>query len=93
MLIKYFLPTVFCCCCCLGRDLVGNLKTCKGKDVRFSSPFSSGRRIVIWVKKDCSSIDCDAGGGQGLMAVLMQSFCIQRQACKPGEVVMTAQEL
>lgn len=52
----------------------------KEKDVTFSSLFSSLKRIVNLVKKDCSRIDCHAGGRRGLMAVLRQSFCIQSQA-------------
>lgn len=56
-------------------------------------PFFLFKKSVILVKKDCSRIDSNAGGGQGLMAVLMQSFSIQRQACKPGEVLMTAWKL
>lgn len=75
--IKYFISIVFC----LGDYLVGNLKTHKGKGVRFISLFYSLRRIVTLVKKACSSIDCDTGGWQGLMAALMQSFCLRRQAC------------
>lgn len=75
--IKYFISIVFC----LGDYLVGNLKPHKGKGVRFISLFYSLRRIVTLVKKACSSIDCDTGGWQGLMAALMQSFCLRRQAC------------